>query len=847
MDHQTFHRAQYVIGGLITAATLVVYVMTVAPVLSYWDCGEFIACSHILGIPHPPGTPLYVLIGRVFSMIPFADDIALRVNLVSSITSALAAGLAFFVLVRLLQGVFRRDHENLDLWQAVVVLCGGISGSLFMAFSSTHWNNAVEAEVYGPSMFLIMVILWLALRWRDRRGTGYENKYLIAIAYVAVLSLGIHMTVYLAMPVVFLFILMVDESLRRDWRFWMTGIVLFSVAGSVKFFLVLAAIWLVIALMMSISRRWVGRWALISAIMIASWAGYTCQLYIPIRSAQDPHIDENDPETLSSFISFLERKQYGQQSMIARMFDRRGTWANQFGDHAHMGFYRYFKQQYGFGGWMMLPVIIVGFWGAWWLVRRRLPSGSLILLLFLMGSVGLILYMNFADGTQYYRLAPDAYMEVRHRDYFFTPGFIVFGMMMGIGLVALADLVARKLPGGKTLAIVVGVIAALLPMRTLQANWRGADRSENYTPYDYAYNILNSCEENAILFTGGDNDTFPLWCLQDVYGVRTDVSIVNLSLANTDWYIYQMKNQWGLPVTWDDDQILWTVPDPQAGGSLKRPKRPIQDPIAGTSHYLFTTRVGDQTVTPAMMVVEHILLNNNWKRPIYFSGSPSGKSRLSLERRTKIVGAVFQVGRQEAYFEFDWDRTAYLMDTVFQYRSYNDPTVGLDDNAIGLSMVYPEKKLALADHYLQVGDTALSQVWIEKAIERFPYYWRSYNELANLYRATGDSARADQIIQTGLDTIAVYANEMPENRLYWFYWGKLCEVSGRDDQAQEYLTLAYYNNPYDQQTYQSLVAFLVARDLREEAARAARKWLEYYPDDSRARTIAALATAPSSQ
>ncbi len=847
MDHQTFHRAQYVIGGLITVATLVVYGMTVAPVLSYWDCGEFIACSKILGIPHPPGTPLYILIGRVFTLIPFGEDVSLRVNMVSSITSAFAAGMAFFVIVRLLQGAFRTGHENLELWQAVVALCGGIAGSLFMAFSSTYWNNAVEAEVYGPSIFLMMVLAWLALRWRDRRGSGYENKYLVAIAYLGILSMGIHQTVLLVLPVVFLFIILVDESLRRDWRFWITGIVLFSVAGSVKFFLVGSAIWLVITLLMSVNRKWVGRWALMAVIMAASWTGYTCQLFIPIRSAQDPHIDENNPETFESFMDFLERKQYGQQSMVTRMFTRRGTWANQFGDHAHMGFYRYFKQQYGFGGWMMLPVIMLAFYGVWWLMRRRLPSGSLIFLLFLMGSVVIVLYMNFADGTQYYKLAPDAYMEVRHRDYFFTPGFVVFGMMMGLGLVALADAAARKLPTGRTLAMVIGVIAALLPIRALQANWHSSDRSENYTPYDYAYNILNSCEENAILFTGGDNDTFPLWCLQDAYGVRTDVSICNLSLANTDWYIYQLKNRWDFPVTWDDDQILWTVPDPQAAGALKRPKRPIQDPVSGTSHYLFTTRVGDQTVTPAMMVVEHILLNNNWKRPVYFSGSPSGKSRLSLERRTKIVGAVFQVGRQEAYFEFDWDRTAYLMDTVFQFRSYHTPDVALDDNAVGLAMVYPEKLLAIADHYLETGDSTLSEYWIKEAMSTFPFYWRSYDKLAAYYRQMGDSARADEALQTGLDTIATYAHNTPENRLYWFYWGRLCESAGLDDQAQEYLTRAYYDNPYDQQTYQVLIAFLIARDKRQEAARAARKWLEYYPDDNRAQTIVSMASQPRGQ
>lgn len=846
MSDRAFHRLQYILGALIIVGTMVVYAMTVAPTLSYWDCGEFIACAHILGIPHPPGTPLYVLIGRVFSLLPTSADFAVRINLVSAATSALAAGMAFFVLVRLLQGAFRTDHEPLEKWQAMLALCGGISGALFMAFSDTHWNNAVEAEVYGPSMLLMLVLVWLALRWRDRVGSGYENKYLVAISYVAMLSLGIHMTVFLVMPVVFLFIVMIAPDLRRDWRFWITGLALFTVAGDVTIFFVSCGVWLVISLFMAFSKRWVGRWALIGAIMVAAWVGFTCQLYIPIRSTQNPTIDENNPESFSAFVSFLERKQYGQQNMVTRMFTRRGTWANQFGDHAHMGFYRYFKQQYGFDGWMMLPVMFVGFFGAWWLLRKRLPSGVMIFLLFLLGSVGLVLYMNFADGTQYLagnKLAPDAYMEVRNRDYFFTPGFIVFGMMMGIGLVGLASKLAEKSSAGKSLAIVVGVIAALLPLRTLEANWRGADRSENFTPYDYAYDILNSCEPNAILFTGGDNDTFPLWCLQDVYGIRTDIGIVNLSLANTDWYIYQMKHQWGLPVTFTDNQILWTVPDPQSGGALKRPKDAYRDPVSGTTHYLFTTREEDGVVSPAMMIVEHLLLNNQWKRPVYFSGNPAGKSRLGLENRCKIVGSVFKVGREEANYEFDYAQTAYLMDSVFLLRSYDSPKIGLDENAVGLSMAFPEKDLAIADQYRSLGDTVQSRKWIEKGISTFPFYWRCHTELADSYRRAGDSARAEEILQAGIDTIASYVHEVPSNRIYWYFLGRMCQDAKRDDEAKEYLTKAFYLNPYDQSTYQALITFLVTHDEQAEAVRAAQKWLEYYPNDSRARTIANFASS----
>jgi tetratricopeptide (TPR) repeat protein len=845
MNETTYRRLQYLLGGAVTVGTFIVYALTVAPTLSYWDCGEFIACSYILGIPHPPGTPLFVLIGRLFSLLPISADIAVRVNYVSVVSTALAAGVAFFVMARLIRDAICDRTQKLETWQAVLTLGGAVSATLFMAFSSTHWNNAVEAEVYGASMFLIMVLCWLAVQWRSRLESGRNaNKYLVAIGYLAMLSMGIHQTVFLAMPVIFLFIIMTDATLRRDWRFWMTGIVLFMIIINVQLFLITAGAWLILTWIMAANRRLLGRWMLIAGIMTAGWVGFSCHLFIPIRSDQDPNIDENNPETLDSFVSFLERKQYGQKSMITRMFDRRGTWANQFGDHAHMGFYRYFKEQYGVSPGMMLPVIIIGLLGAWWLTKRRMPSGFLIFVLFLAGSVGLVLYMNFADGTQYYRLKPDAYMEVRNRDYFFTPGFIMFGLMIGLGLTGIADTIARRLKPGKTIAMVIAVIAALLPLQTLRANWRGADRSRNYTPYDYAYNILNSCGQDAILFTGGDNDTFPLWCLQDVYHVRRDVSIVNLSLANTDWYIYQMKHQWGLPLSFTDDQILWTVPDERFGGEIKRPKEPFRDPMTGQKRYLSG---GYADATPAMIIVEDILRNNKWRRPICFSGSPGGKSRYPLESRTKIVGGVFVVGREESNFDFEYEETAALMDTVFKLRSYNSPKIGLDDNAIGLAQIYPEKELAISDYYRREADTAKMDEWLNKAVSTFPFYWRAHEKLAESLRQRGDSAAADLALQTGIDTIRAYVREMPTNRMYWYFLGRLCQAVGRDAEAQEYLTYAFYLNPYDSTTYQSLLTFLVNKQKVGEAARAARKWLEYYPDDAQARRILELATTPPSQ
>jgi len=842
MEERKFTQLQYLGAGAVTLFTLVVYALTTAPTFSYWDCGEFVACSYILGIPHPPGTPLFVMIGRIFSTLPFSGDIGTRINYISAFSSALAAGIAFLLLARLIRGTFSTKDQPLAKWQQVLTFCGSVSGSLFMAFSSTHWNNAVEAEVYGASMFLMFLLSWLVLRWIDRRDKPRGNRYLVAIAYFGLLSLGIHMTVFLVLPVIFLLIITVAPDLRRDWRLWVTALTLFLVTADVLWFLVSAGAWLLITLGMAMSRRARAGWALFAAMMLSAWLGYSSQLFLPIRSHLNPNIDENDPETFAGFRSFVERKQYGQTGMFERMFTRRGTLANQFGDHAHMGFYRAFRIQYGFDGWMMLPVMALGFFGVWWMIRRRPPWGLFVLMLFLVGSVGLVLYMNFADGTQYYRLAPDAYMEVRNRDYFFTPGFIVFGLMMGLGMMALADLVVRRFHR-PAFAVAIGVVGALLPLHTLQANWRGADRSQNYTPYDYAYNLLQSCSPRAILFTGGDNDTFPLWCIQEVYGVRRDISIVNLSLAQTDWYVYQMKHRWGLPVTLTDDQILWTVEDRSIGSGILRPKEPYYDPVSKSRHYLFATRDGEDVVGPADMIVEHVIMNNKWDRPVYFSGSPAGKSRLSLEKHTRMVGGAFEIVREDANYEFDYERTAALMDSVFKFRSYNSPQNGLEDNAVGLAMSFPEKMLAIAEYYHRRNDTVKWDYWNRKAVSTFPFYSRCYSQLADQLKAQGDTAGAQGVLLKGVDAIGAYVREMPDNRMYWLFWGKVCEAAGRYDEAGEHLARAFYMNPYDQMTYQSFVAYCMTQNKPERAAEAARKWLEYYPDDNQARSLATMPTS----
>jgi hypothetical protein len=350
-----------ILGGLSFLLVLATYLKTVAPTVSFWDCGEFIACSYTLGIAHPPGAPLYLLIGRIFSLLPTAADISLRVNLLSCLSSAAAAAVAFFVLARLITSWFsdRYPDPNLPLTQRLPIYAGSVCGALFFAFATTNWTNSVEAEVYGPSMFLMMALIWLTLTWANRRDEPGSNRYLVAIAYLGILSVGVHLSVFLVMPPIFLVVIVLSPRLRRDPRFWITGIVLLLVTVGVMTFLWGMAAWFVTTGLLSLSAPGRKRWGLAFAMVAVAIVGYSNHLYIPIRSQHDPAIDQNDPETWEAFQGYLERKQYGQRSMFERAMKRRGEWANQLGQHRRMGFWGFFDRQYGFNDRYFFPIFCV--------------------------------------------------------------------------------------------------------------------------------------------------------------------------------------------------------------------------------------------------------------------------------------------------------------------------------------------------------------------------------------------------------------------------------------------------------------------------------------------------------
>ena len=440
------------------------YALTMSRTVNFWDCGEFIATANVLGITHPPGYPLFVLLGRVFILLlGWINGPAFAVNLISVVSSILCCLLIYEITLKI------SERKSLGFFAASISL-----------FSDTFWFNAIEAGNYNISMFIIMLEIWAALKWKET----LERKYLFLILYVAFLGLGIHTFTLLPLPAIVIFILINNRKFP------------------IKFFAV-------------------------AAFLIV--LGLSAQLYLPVRASVEPILNQNNPATAENFLEVFNRKLYGDTHMFERALHRRGTVANQFGFSENIGYLGYhlnqwFPAPYGaqaaapFAHRIIFEFLIIAVFAGLWFYRKN-TYVILVVLMFFLSSVGLVLYLNFADGTI-------AHHEVRNRDYFFTPAFLFFAIMTAVA--------CGK--AGKKVALAL-MFAWVIPFAS---HFGSHNRSKDFIARDFAMNVLNSVPQNGILITYGDNDTYPLWYMQLAENYRTDVVVINETLFYSDWYKKQI-------------------------------------------------------------------------------------------------------------------------------------------------------------------------------------------------------------------------------------------------------------------------------------------------------------------
>lgn len=807
-----YDRANLRIGIFVFLASFLVYYLTAQRTLSFWDCGEFVACSYILGVPHPPGSPLFILIGRLFSIIPMAADIGFRVNMLSVVSSALAAMFGYFVVVRLIRDWFVKSES---LFSRIGIYASGVIGALLMAFARTNWASATEAEVYGLSMLATMLMLWLALVWSEKHGTKGSHKYLILVSYIGALSIGIHLSPYMVVPIILIFAFLVDPDLRHNWMFWITCLVLLVPLMTIAKFMYLSAIWAVLSGLLYLGLGRQNRHALPFLMVLAGFLGFSVHAYVPIRAELKPAINENAPsyKDWGRFEDFLDRKQYGQQSMVSRMFTRRGEWANQFGTHPRMGFLGFFWNQYGITGKAFLFTLFpLGLFGLGELIFRRWRRGVPWALLVFSATVGLVLYMNFADGTMQGQLGvDDAHLEVRDRDYFWQAGFVLFGLSIGLGFAALWALFQQSFRNkGKSEALVALLLPGLLlPAIAVGTSFQELDRSNNFIPYDYAYNILMSAEPNAVMFTNGDNDTFPVWCLQEVYGVRKDVRIANLSLINTDWYSKQLKNEMGVPISLSDAQIESLRPARYSNGQYARVQDQMIDNIIQNAY----DPNGDSLLVP-----------------VNFSVTCSESNRVyrgrSLDDHLTMSGMAYHLVRETGKDMIDIERTAELYTEGFQFRGINDPDIYKDENTARLTNNYGAGFLYSAELSRKNGRADVSKALAQRAVEVLPHQWQNWAYLSQLYSDADSFDLAEATLRRAPDSLDL---AQPWTTLAHEYWTR-----GDSTKAMQILNDLLAKNDNNRAAYQQLLSYFYRGEQFDSLTALLTRWLADHPEDSEA-------------
>ena len=705
------YRPSYLAAAIVTLAVFVLYVLTLAPTTAMWDTSEYITAAYTLGLPHPPGNPLFVLIGRVFAILPIAPTVALRINLLAAICSAVSAGMWFLITERVLVSWFA------ERWQRVA---GGALAALIGATAFTVWNQSVVNEkVYTVSLLGIAIISWLMVRWCDAPDGRKADRTLVLVAYLIGLGYANHMAGMLAAPAVGLAVLLVR---------WKTIL----------------------------------RWKLLVACVAALVFGITPFAIQPIRAAHFPALNEGEPTacrqglkvsctfskgTYDAFMYNFNRGQYGKPELSERqapLSAQIGMW------------WMYFKWQwlrdahYDNPGWQSLLAalfLVLGLLGGYvhWQRDRRSFAyfGSLMFTMTLV----LIYYLNFKYGASQ---APDltgVAREVRDRDYFYLWSFSSWGVWAALGLVAVWESIAMLIakepvtiarepverPTRRALAIASPVLAlAIIPLFT---NWSTASRRGQTDTADFARDLLNSVEPYGVLVTVGDNDTFPLWYAQEVEGVRRDVVVANTSLLNTDWYTRQIIRR---PV-YDYDAARGPVV--YRGRTWPKPKGPLihmtPEQADSVPPYVQIDRAMNfeggpirATIDPQRLSIPNVLQRADIfvlkiiaesfaDRPIYFSRTSAGYgNELGLGSYLLTQGLASKVFVPPAAPSKDtlllagagWvdvKRTKTLWDSVFAgQHAISTRNDWVDRPSVGIPYLYVATGLMLSEALQSAGDAA---------------------------------------------------------------------------------------------------------------------------------------------
>lgn len=816
---KTFKRTNNALGFVVFALAALAYWLCMEPTVSFWDCGEFISASFKLQVGHQPGAPLFLMIGRMFSLLAGGDlgKVAYWVNLVSVLSSAATVMFLFWSINAIALKIVKKDEATLNATQRWSIFAAGAVGALAYAFSDTFWFSAVESEVYAISTLCTAIVFWAILKWEQQM----NDRWILFIAYLIGLSIGIHLLSLLAIPAISLVYYFRKQPKPTLWGITKAFLIGCALLGMVQFgviqyfvlfasqfdilfvnsfglgfgtgalaFVLLFALALGYGIYYSIKKRYyqLNLGLLSLALVIFGFCSY---FMIIIRANAKTDINLSNPDTPVSLFNYLSRQQYEDKPLLygqfynskpvetketgityrkgdktyeesgktyKRIYDNNTLLPRTYSDKpSHVSFYqswmglpegqtptfwqnmsfmnsyqmgfmywRYFawnfvgrqndeqgqgaihqgnwlsgikpidalhlgnqdklppsiKENPGYNLFYGLPLVL-GLLGMAYLYRKNKKDSLVVALLFCCTGLAIILYINQDP------------LQVRERDYAYVGSFYAFAILMGIGVLAVKDLLARMASNKVSLALATSLCMLAVPVLMATRGWDDHNRSGKTTALDMAKNYLNSCEPNAILFTNADNDTYPLWYAQEVEGIRTDVRVVCLQFLGSEAFLDQMKKQQHLsaplPISMVHNQYKEGVRDylPYVDYGIKdsveladllgvltsdskEDKVQLND---GTYENFLPTQKLKLTIDPAQILATRtvaladkdkiasqlewefkknyalksdlamfdIIVHNQWKRPIYFATSVSEDTYIGLDKYLYMEGYAYRL------------------------------------------------------------------------------------------------------------------------------------------------------------------------------------------------------------
>ena len=874
-----------VMGWVAFLVAAVTYILTTEASASFWDCGEFISTADKLLVGHPPGAPLFMIIARMFAIAaPDVTLVAKFINIMSALASAFTILFLFWTVTHLARKIVIDGHESEtgaepEPWRVWAVMGAGMVGALAYTFSDTFWFSAVEGEVYGMSSFFTAIVFWCILKWENVADEPRANRWIILIAYLMGLSIGVHLLNLLCIPAIGLvYYFRKYEATPRGVIAALAiscvilGVILYGIIpGLVKiagyfdlffvndlglglnsgaiFWMLLLVAGLIWGIIFTLRRGKALANTILAAVAVII-LGYSSFAMVVIRSAANPTMDQNSPDNVFALIDYLNREQYGDRPLFygqtfaspldrrasqqeegapvymvkdgkyveverkpvykyqasvlfPRMYSSQQSHIDQYKAWSHFRgakvqvedgerqmvtiptfaenlrfffsyqinfmYLRYFlwnfcgrqndiqghgelthgnwitgiapidnwmlgdqsllpdslKENKGHNTYFMLPLLL-GLAGLFFHAGRQKRDFWIVMLLFFMTGLAIVLYLNQTP------------LQPRERDYAYAGSFYAFAIWIGLGVLQVIEWLSRaRVPRlAATVAATVLCLVAV-PGIMAQQNWDDHDRSGCTIARDIAYNYLNSCDEDAVIFTNGDNDTFPLWYAQEVEGCRTDVRVCNLSYLQTEWYCDQMLRKAyesdPVPISFTHDQythdrdVVYLVDMQKSAMNLKdvlnfvRSDDPRTKTLQGASGrvcfipgHKFTFPVdsaaaieggavsladarlmakavnfsipGNYILKNHLMVLD-MLANSNWKRPLYYAVTVGRENYCGLDNYFRLEGLAQRIapicGSSDKMGMTGTVNTEKMYDNVmhkFRWGFYNAPGLYLDEN-----------------------------------------------------------------------------------------------------------------------------------------------------------------------